>query len=159
MKNLSKYAWISLIIFLLLSACGVPDAAGPDQPVSSDDTPSPAETPAEGELVYSESAIVEEMDILFLESFPLQVMVNLKGQLPNGCVTVEEAKSERVDETTFVITLTTVQPKDAMCTQVLTPFEENVSLDVYGLPAGEYSVQAGDITKTFTFEQDNIIEE
>ncbi len=158
MPKLIKYLWLILVI-VLLTACGVQDSIGPEQPVSSDDTPSPTKASAEGEFVYSENAIVEEMDILFLESFPLQVMVNLKGNLPNGCTTIEETQSERVDENTFVITLVTTQPKDTMCIQVLTPFEENVPLDVYGLPAGEYTVKVGDLTQTFTFEQDNIIQE
>jgi hypothetical protein len=37
----------------------------------------------------------------------------------------------------------------------IVPFEEIISLDVEGLPAGEYTVKYGDLTETFTLEQDN----
>jgi hypothetical protein len=37
----------------------------------------------------------------------------------------------------------------------IVPFEETISLDVEGLPAGEYTVQYGDLYETFTLEQDN----
>jgi hypothetical protein len=37
----------------------------------------------------------------------------------------------------------------------IVPFEETVSLDVEGLPAGEYTVEVGELSQTFTLEQDN----
>ena len=47
---------------------------------------------------------------------------------------------------------------DVSCTMAIVPFEETVSLEVEGLPAGEYTVQSDEISETFTFEQDNEVQ-
>ncbi|MFO7889862.1 MAG: hypothetical protein R6V04_05935 [bacterium] len=39
---------------------------------------------------------------------------------------------------------------------MLTPFEEKIALDVYGLPAGTYNVNINDIEDSFTLDVDNI---
>ena len=59
----------------------------------------------------------------------------------------------------FVIKLITIREKGSMCTQALVPFEINVPLDVYGLPACTYTVSVYDVTAEFIFRQDNIIQE
>lgn len=153
--------WI-LLAALLLAACGQePNTVPPanlDDPVSSEDTPAPAETP-QGDVIREENAIVEEMEILIMESFPLQVSVHVEGQTRDGCTTVDETWAEQVDENTFEVHILTVRPEDAMCTEALVPFEVNVPLDVYGLPAGTYTVNVYELSDTFTFEQDNVIPE
>jgi putative hemolysin len=42
-----------------------------------------------------------------------------------------------------------------ICTTALVPFEEVVPLDVLGLPAGTYTVTAGEQSATYTLEMDN----
>ena len=46
-----------------------------------------------------------------------------------------------------------------MCIEALVPFEENVPLDVYGLPAGTYQVQVYNQSAEFTFDMDNRLQE
>ena len=151
-----------LLTVLLLSACS-PQAQNtptpnPGQSVSSDDTPVP--TPTLGaDMLLDEKAIVESIEVLMLESFPLQVHVNVKGQLPDGCTTVYDSWSGQTGDYTFEVHIQTARPQDAMCTQALVPFEENVALDVYGLPAGTYTVVVYDQEASFTFQQDNILPE
>jgi inhibitor of cysteine peptidase len=162
-----------LILTLFLAACASqpvenPSAAEPDpeQPVSSNDpTPSeeiPDAQSVEGEedmdLIIGESAYVDSIDILFLESFPLQVHAVLKGNLPDGCTKIREITVEKDGEEHFIIHIITQKPQGLMCTQALVPFEENIALDVYGLPAGTYTITAGEIETSFTFEQDNSLE-
>jgi inhibitor of cysteine peptidase len=165
MQKKNRMHWLRVIMplfILLLAACGQqPDSSinDPNQPVSSEDTPVPAEGQPDGEVVRKENAIVEKMDILIMESFPLQVSVHVEGQTRDGCTTVDKTWAEKTDENTFEVHIETVRPKDAMCTEALVPFEENVPLDVYGLPAGTYTVKVYDLSKTFTFEQDNVIPE
>jgi inhibitor of cysteine peptidase len=165
MQKKSGMPWLLgtlCLVILLLAACGQgPDSSinDPNQPVSSEDTPVPVEGQPDGEVVRRENAIVEEMDILIMESFPLQVSVHVKGQTIDGCTTVDKTWAEQVDENTFEVHIETVRPKDAMCTEALVPFEENVPLDVYGLLAGTYTVKINDLSKAFTFEQDNVIPE
>ena len=137
------------------------ETPSPDEPVSSDQpTPTPAEeqpAPAEGEYEYGEAPI-DSFDIVFLESFPLQVHVIVTGNLPDGCTKIDEVTSERKGDT-FVVRLTTRRPVDQMCTEALVPYEEVVSLDVYGLPAGTYTVDVNGMTGAFTLETDNVLPE
>ena len=129
----------------------------PERPVSSDDTvePLPTPTPIEGDVIIGE-AMVESIEIVFLESFPLQVNVIARGSLPDGCTTIYEVTQEREGDT-FKVTITTIRPADLVCTQALVPFEEVVPLDVYGLEAGTYTVDVNGVTGTFTLDVDNII--
>jgi inhibitor of cysteine peptidase len=150
-----------LVLMTVLSACAPAGAQtpGPDDPVSSDETPMPSKTPLEGDVTYEENAIIEKVDLLIMESFPLQVSVHVEGQLRDGCTVVDETWAEKVDETTFEVHIRTARPADAMCTQALVPFEENIPLDVNGLLAGTYTVKVYDQSATFTFEQDNVLKE
>jgi inhibitor of cysteine peptidase len=103
---------------------------------------------------YGSQATVETMNINIMESFPVQVSVDLSGYLPDGCTTIYEISAQR-EEQTFTIDIVTRKPVDVACTMAIVPFEETISLDVEGLPAGEYTVQYGDMYETFTLEQDN----
>lgn len=102
-------------------------------------------------------AQVEEIEILIMESFPVQVMVVARGNLPDGCTEIDEVLSRFEPESNlFVVEITTVRDADAVCTQALVPFEERVPLDVLGLPAGTYTVDANGVVDTFTLDVDNI---
>lgn len=107
---------------LLLTFCLL--LAGCDQPVD--------------EAVVGDLATIESAEILVMESFPVQVNVNVKGYLNNGCESVEKVFSERNEEIFKVFV--TKKSEGEVCTQALVPFEENVSLDVYGLGEGNYTV-------------------
>lgn len=103
---------------------------------------------------YGSSATVESMDLQIMESFPVQVRVTLSGYLPDGCTKIYEITAPR-DGETFTIDIVTRKPVDVACTMAIVPFEETISLDVEGLPAGDYAVKLDDTTETFTLEQDN----
>ena len=61
---------------------------------------------------------------------------------------------------TYTLILNTRRPSgDVECTQALVPFEEVVPLDVNGLPAGTYTVIAGDMQSEFVLDMDNEIPE
>ena len=111
--------------------------------------------PGEGGVVHGK-ANVETVEVIFLESFPLQVHVLARGTLADGCTEVDAITTER-DDNRFSVTITTVRPKGALCAQVEMPFEESVPLEVYGLPAGEYKVEVNGIETSFSFLQDNIL--
>ena len=100
-------------------------------------------------------ASVDEIDILILESFPVQVQVIASGNLPDPCTEISEVLQER-EGNTFFITIKTYR-SPGFCIQVLAPFEEIISLEVYGLPAGTYTVDVNGIQDTFDLEVDNII--
>ncbi|MAU00861.1 MAG: hypothetical protein CL608_27265 [Anaerolineaceae bacterium] len=158
-----------LLLLLALVACtpsgGEPAASDNpatetpdlDAPVSSDDptaTPAPEET-VDLENVTIDDATVESIDVMILESFPVQVHVNVTGYLGDGCTTLNDIETTQEGDT-FLVHITTQRPTDAMCTQQLVGFEENVALDVEGLPAGTYTVDVNGVTDTFTLDVDNV---
>ena len=129
----------------------------PEQPVSSGDPTPVVEIPDEKNYELGETALVEEIEILFLETWPLQAMAVVKGYMPDGCTEIYHYKAIR-SEDTFHITLYTARPKDMMCTQALEEFVVNVPLDIYGLLASTYQVVAYEYSTSFTLEVDNILE-
>ena len=98
---------------------------------------------------------VEEIEIVILESFPVQVQVIARGNLPDPCTEIFEVLQER-KENTFFVAIKTYRPP-GFCIQVLAPFEEIIPLEVYGLPAGTYTVDVNGVQDTFDLEVDNIL--
>jgi inhibitor of cysteine peptidase len=111
-------------------------------------------TGGEGVLIGSD-AVAESMSVMIMESYPVQVSVELSGYLPDGCTTIREVGSSRNGDT-FTIQIATQRPDgDVACTMALVPFNERVDLEVEGLPAGEYTVRYGELSETFTLDADN----
>jgi putative hemolysin len=137
MRTFRSLGWGGALALLLLSgllaACGVPNQA---------DQPGPAQ--------------IDEVTVQMLESFPVQVEVLIRGSLPNSCTQIDKL-DQRFDpeENIFWIEITTVRTTDDACAQALVPFEDTVPLDVYGLPAGTYTVDVNGKRETFTLEVDN----
>jgi inhibitor of cysteine peptidase len=111
----------------------------------------------EEEYTYG-TANVESIEILILESFPVQIHVIAEGYLPDGCTEIDEIKPE-MEGNTFNINITTKRPKDAMCTQALESFTETIPLEVQGLSAGNYTVNLNGVTGSFELAVDNTLDE
>src|SRR4030043_1520995 len=99
-------------------------------------------------------ATLEEIDILTLESFPVQIFVIAKGYLPNPCTEIYQITQER-EGNTFFVTIE-IYCSQEVCIQVIAPFKETIPLEVYGLPAGTYTVEVNGVQGTFNLEIDNI---
>lgn len=141
----SKIFILAALVTLLAAACA-PAAATPSATVT--------EVPT-----LASVAVVKSIEILLLESFPLQVHAVIRGDLPDaGCTTIASVDQVR-DGNTFKLTLITTTDPLALCAPALTPFEEVVPLEVQGLPAGIYTVQAGGVEATFEFTVDNSSEQ
>lgn len=102
------------------------------------------------------SAQVDQLELLFAESFPVQISAVVRGNLPDGCTTLDPVETVRQDNT-FRLTLTTTRPADAVCTEALVPFEQVVELPARGLPAGSYLVDANGVQQAFVLDVDNEI--
>ncbi len=123
-------------------------------------TPSADETPVQripaGSVVGLEERVyVDSIDVFIKESFPVQVSVQVYGNLADGCVSIHSTEAKFDGKDSFDVHIYTTSPKDVMCTQALVPFEENIPLDVDGLPAGTYTVNVYDLQSTFTLDVDN----
>ena len=135
-----KTKMVLLIIALL--AIMVSGCTGPTSPGDQDDA----------------EVRVDSIDILTLESFPVQIQAVLKGTLRDGCVQIDDVTVTR-EGNTFKLALVTSRLENARCTDERQPFEQNVPLDVVGLPAGTYTVNAGDVSATFELAVDNTLEQ
>jgi len=100
-------------------------------------------------------ANIESIEILILESFPVQVNVLAKGYFSDGCGKLGSINTVK-SENSFVITVM-AEHEGEVCTQALVPFEESISLDVLNLKAGTYTVDVNGVTDSFTLAIDNVI--
>ena len=135
-----KYKPILLLLLPLLVSC---------------EMVSPA--PPKGDPVLGQ-ATVEEVELVMLMSFPLQVHLHVSGYLADPCTEIKAIQTER-EKFAFEILIETAREADVFCIQVEEPFENNIPIDVYGLPAGEYTVLVNGVRTSFTFTQDNILVE
>ena len=140
----------------ILLACQPVSPAEPTQ-----QSPEPTVSSPDPDILdpISENVYVNNMQINIMESFPLQVNVTVSGNLPDGCTSIVKSTAIFDNKNTFEIHFYTDRPKDLMCTQALVPFEETIPLEVYGLPAGKYTVNVYQLSDTFEFQTDNIIPE
>ncbi|WP_420641210.1 hypothetical protein [Candidatus Leptofilum sp.] len=152
-----KLKTIFTLLFLLLAAACSP--AGGEPAIIEEPTSEPQPLPDPGEAIPTKTlageATVEAISIFIMESFPVQVQVNATGYLGDGCTTLGEI-STTLEGNIFTVKIPTERPADALCTQQLVGFDENISLDVLGLPAGTYTVDVNGVTDSFTLDIDNI---
>ncbi len=113
-------------------------------------TGAPTPTPIAG------LAPVDSLDLLMLESFPLQVHALVMGQLPDDCTVIDQAVQQRQDNY-ITVTLTTVRPFGTACRPGAVPYEHRIPLEVAGLRAGVYTVSVNGITNSFELTADNVL--
>lgn len=151
---MKKFLLIMLILFVAVVACnGSEPETSTSTPTTAVDTPTPAATTSPIE----QEAAVDSIEILILESFPVQVNVRARGDLPDGCTMIDTVNTEQ-DGTTFNINITTRRDGAELCTEALVPFEETIPLDVFGLAAGTYAVNVNGINGSFTLQEDNVLQ-
>ncbi|MCW5617701.1 MAG: hypothetical protein KIS65_00540 [Nitrosomonas sp.] len=117
-------------------------------------------TPTSGRSIYFLQPD-DGVAIHITDSFPVQVFLNIRGHLSNGCVALRGIH-QRLKNGRFEITVNAVSmvPNDGSvaCTQALVPFERVVPLQVYGLPRGIYSyIVNGEIEGSFELTEDNTL--
>ncbi len=82
---------LTLMVFtgILLSACQV--VIEPEDPTK---VPSGTE-PGEPKYEYDQRATVESLEVILLESFPVQAQAIVSGTLPDGCSELHEISVEQ----------------------------------------------------------------
>jgi uncharacterized protein YraI len=95
------------------------------------------------------TADVQNVEIQILESYPLQVNAIARGFLPDaGCTTISGVSQTR-NGNVFTVTISTKVDPQALCAQMLTPFEYVVPLEVGSLLAGTYIVRVNGVEASF----------
>jgi hypothetical protein len=160
-----KITFTLIVSWILLAACTgqeIPGIGAYPEPGSPDDTvvsppypdfeppyPAPWEpAPGDENLVRSDVSI-KEQDILTLESYPPQYMLNLAGALPTPCNQLRVKVNPPDNQNQIQVEVYSLVKPDEICIEMLEPFEASIPLGSY--TSGEYTVlvngeQAGVIT-------------
>jgi inhibitor of cysteine peptidase len=85
---------------------------------------------------------LESTNMFIMESYPVQVNVNLTGSLPTPCNKLRAVINTPDANKNIKIELYSVIDPDVMCAQTLQPFEATLSLGSF--PAGHYTVLVND---------------
>lgn len=83
--------------------------------------------PEEGNFMPVDT-VIESVEVLVLESFPMQLQLEIAGYQPDGCefpVIVEQ----RVEDNTVSLHIYRDVPSDVLCPMALVPYEETISID------------------------------
>ncbi len=108
-----------------------------------------------GDVVIS-NVEVSDVDLLVMESFPVQVNAVVKGQFFDSCSEFGEV-SEWRDGNVFGFVLNAQKPHDADCDEGLKQgFEEVIDVPVLGLEKGEYVVEVNGVREVFELSVDNV---
>ncbi|WP_110514580.1 hypothetical protein [Herpetosiphon llansteffanensis] len=138
-----------LVLTSVLAACGTAQTtptAAPTATVAVTPTTDSASYPTP-DLTQNEIGLmmIESVSVTVKESMPPQVMVEINGMLNDGCTAFHEAK-QVVEGNTIKIEVTTIRPKDAMCTQEISPFSTTIQVDAQ-LQPGEYTILVNDVAE------------
>lgn len=141
-------------VAVLLAACaGNQPADENDTPVSSTD--SPMEEPsqplsggpinnsylpqAEDSKFTRGEVYIDSTDLLIMESYPVQIALVLKGNLPTPCNQLRVVANPPDEQNQIEVEVYSVIDPEQMCVQVLEPFEANLNLGSF--PTGHYTVR------------------
>ena len=129
-----KLAILTIAVALAASACWPFETGDGDEP-----------TPSTGPVV-SGPAFVEDVEFVFLESYPVQIRAIVRGSLPTPCHELVW-NLEPTDGGAEVEIGSAVDP-GAVCAEVLEPFE--VTIDVGSFETGEYTLIVNGESYPFT---------
>ncbi|KKG08610.1 protease inhibitor I42 family protein [Methanosarcina sp. 2.H.A.1B.4] len=155
-KTIRLIAVLFMIFTVALSGC-VEDEQNNTTDNQTEGPANEGQNTSNEEYIYG-MANVESIEILTLESFPVQIKVISEGYLPDGCTEIDEINTER-EGNNFNINITTKRPKDAMCTQAIENFTTTIPLDVQDLSAGNYTVNVNGVNGSFELAVDNTLDE
>ncbi len=102
------------------------------------------------ELEISQAPI-HEVEVYFMESFPVQVGVHIEGGLRDGCTTFHDAVIY-VEGSVINIFVTTQRPRDVSCPAIYTDFEKDVNLGSDFTPGTTYILKVNDYATTFVYQ-------
>ena len=160
----TRFVLLITLSLLVLTACSGAGTEPPaeDKGVESPETALPTSTPAapvelppvEGPAYSPLEPLPDEekmirgdisagsAEIIMLESYPVQVVLQVSGMLPTPCnMPRAEVTGPDADNNIYVEMWTLLEP-DAVCIQVLQPFEVNIPLGSY--ESGSYTVYLND---------------
>jgi inhibitor of cysteine peptidase len=129
---------IILILTLLLAFFApVETSSTPPDPIIS--TPEP---PLTGEETFRSYTMIDSVDALLLESFPVQISLQVSGHNPDGCDYPVKVEQRREGNEVFVEIYREL-PLAVMCPAVLLEYSGNIHLEG-GFEPGTYIIHVND---------------
>ncbi len=127
-----KFLVLGMILgAMLLAGCAAGlGPGGPSTPVERGDaTPATPPTGDGGDRDRA-PAYVEETELRIMESYPIQVALDVEGNLPTPCHTFDHEVEVNEAEGRIDVQVFSRPPADddLACAQVLEPFDENIRL-------------------------------
>jgi hypothetical protein len=117
----------------------LPIGTGDEQPVSGGKAVQSPLDPIPGESAMIRGpATVSEWELLIMESYPLQIRLNIKGNVPTPCHHLRATVHEPDAQNRIEVEVFSLSEPDVVCIQVLQAFESSISLGPY--PDGSYTV-------------------
>ena len=99
----------------------------------------PSYAPQPGDINFERGTLYHGESMLILrESFPVQVVLGLGGELPTPCHQLRAIVNPPDTENKIVVEAYTVVNPELNCIQVLKPFQEMIELGTF--PSGHYTV-------------------
>lgn len=131
---------IRVLILLLSLFLGVEQEVNPPPPPIAVTVPPPASE----EQTFRSLTVIESVDALLLESFPVQIHLQVSGYQPDGCDFPVQVEQRREGNEVFVEIYRDV-PLAVMCPAMLVAYEGAVHLDG-GFESGTYLIHVNDQT-------------
>ena len=132
------YVYLPILISLILAGCAGQNGDSKSIPPDGNGTPSPLEPIPGEEKMIRGKAFIQESELLVLESYPLQIVLGLKGNLPTPCHYLRAEVSEPDDQNRIFVEVYSLIEPDVICVQVLQDFDSRIDLGSY--PDGSYTV-------------------
>ncbi|MHA2428070.1 MAG: hypothetical protein ACXADB_08620, partial [Candidatus Hermodarchaeia archaeon] len=111
---------------LLISGCLPVDDGGEDNHLPKDQVRAPA--------------YLGEMQIFIMESYPVQISLYIQGELPTPCHTFSYSITDPNEKLEIHVDAFSLVEDEAVCVQMVQPFEENIPIPMAGQADGNYSV-------------------
>lgn len=131
---------IRILILLFALFFGVQGEVGsPPPPVVATVPP-----PVSGEETFRSLTVIENVEALLLESFPVQINLQVSGYQPDGCDFPVQVEQRREGNQVFVEIYRDV-PLAVMCPAMLLEYNETIHLEG-GFESGTYTIYVNDQT-------------
>ncbi len=144
MRNSLQFILMFALLSLALTACaGIIPVSGSAPTGVYSATPQPLTTQA-----VIRDAQVQSVEIQVGQADPNQVNAIVRGNLPDACTTLQNPQVSFMGDT-FQIKLTVVSPANIGCAQIVTPYDQTITLDTANLTPGTYTVIANGVKAVF----------
>lgn len=130
--------WITILLLILSSCLG---AQTSDSPPAADDGDMAAG-------MFKNYTVIEDVDVLILESYPMQLHLQVVGYQPDGCELPVIVEQRREGNEVFV-EIYREQSAAMTCPAMIIPYEAKIPLEG-GFESGTYTIHVNDFVKTLT---------